>query len=293
MLAVKRECATTARDILEFGVNPAIILRKDADGSIPLHIAVQKTNTAIVELLLQYGPTEQLYIENSVGQTPLDIATLKNLPRTTALFDSGWPPQLHVDIDHQLRLLTNAAPFDVEKQKVEIPKLRATLDALLADGHLVRDTKLATELFAFADYLDDKLAIEMARKSTAGKDAEGGYGNEVNPVAPKGTKASTYALLRNAVAARPGHRRLAHLADVQHSVKRCLAQEAEKALTASTRRIPTTRSDEKSKEVDPEEKRVAELKSRSMFRSTSGVNPHVMPYMTYTSVDLLFDEDRF
>jgi ankyrin repeat protein len=76
MLAVKREHATTARAILEFGVDPATVLRKDADGSTPLHIAVQNTNTAIVELLLQHGPTEQLYMENSVGQTPLDIASL-------------------------------------------------------------------------------------------------------------------------------------------------------------------------------------------------------------------------
>jgi ankyrin repeat protein len=49
MLAVKHECATIAQDILDFG---AVILRKDADGSTPLHIAVQYTNTAIVGLLL-------------------------------------------------------------------------------------------------------------------------------------------------------------------------------------------------------------------------------------------------
>jgi hypothetical protein len=61
-------------------------------------------------------------------------------------------------------------------------------------------------------------------------------------VAPQGATASTYALLRDAVAARPGHRQLVHLADVQHSVKRCLAQEAEKALFASSRR--TLKGDE-------------------------------------------------
>jgi hypothetical protein len=287
MLAVKRECATTARAILDFGVDPAVILRKDADGSTPLHIAVQNTNTAIVELLLQYGPTEQLYIENSVGQTPLDIASLKNLPRVTASVGVGLPLQPQANIDFQLRLLENAAPFDVEKQKVEIPKLRATLDALLADGRLVRDTKLATELLAFAGHLEGKLAIEMARKSTAGKDTEGGDGNEVNPVAPQGTTASTYALLRDAVAARPGHRQLVHLADVQHSVKRCLAREAENALLASSRRMQ--KSDEESKEVDPEEQRIAKLKSRSMFGSAS-TNPRVVPYR---NLAYLFGEDRF
>jgi ankyrin repeat protein len=65
MLAVKHEHASTARVILDFGIDPATVLRKDADGSIPLHIAAQNMNTAIVELLLQYGPTEKLYIENS------------------------------------------------------------------------------------------------------------------------------------------------------------------------------------------------------------------------------------
>jgi ankyrin repeat protein len=56
MLAVKRECATTARAILDFRVDPAVILRKDADGSTPLHIAVQNTNTAIVELFSNTVP---------------------------------------------------------------------------------------------------------------------------------------------------------------------------------------------------------------------------------------------
>jgi hypothetical protein len=286
MLAIKCECATTARAILDFGVDPAVILRRDADGSTPLHIAVQNTNTAIIELLLQYGPTEILYIENSVGQTPLDIASLKNLPRVTAPVGAGRPLQPQANIDYQLRTLKNSAPFDVVKQKVEIPKLRATLDSLLADGHLVRDTKLATELLAFLGHMEGKLAIEMARKSAAGKDTEGD-GNDVNTIAPRGTTASTYALLRDAVAAWPGHRQLVHLTDVQHSVKRCLTQEAEKALFASSRRIP--KSDEESKGVDPEEQRVAELKSRSMFGSAS-TNPRVVPYRNLAR---LFGEDRF
>lgn len=287
MLAVKRKHATTARAILEFGIDPAAILRKDADGSTPLHIAAQNTNTAIVELLLQHGPIEQLYIENSVGQTPLDIASLKNLPRVTAPIE-GWRLQPQRNIDYQLSLLENAAPFDLEKQKVEITKLRATLDALLADGRLVRDTKLATELLTFAGHLENKLSIGMAKKSAAGKDTMGGE-RDANPVAPQleGNPASTYALLRDAVATRPGHRQLVHLMDVQHSVKRCLTQEAGKALFSSSRWIP--KSDEESKEVDPEEQRIAELKSRSMFGSAS-MNPLVLPD---GNLVCLFGEDRF
>ena len=41
----------TTRTILDFRVDPTF-LRKDADGSIPLHIAIQNTNTALVEVLI-------------------------------------------------------------------------------------------------------------------------------------------------------------------------------------------------------------------------------------------------
>jgi hypothetical protein len=147
-------------------------------------------NMAIVDPLLQYDPTEQLYIESGVGQTPLDIAILKNFPRVTAPVEAGRPFQPQANLGYQLSLLKNAASFDVEKQKVEIPKLPATLDTLLAEGRLVRDTKLATESLAFAGHLEGNLVIEMARKSAADKDTEGGDGNEVNPVAPQGTTTS-------------------------------------------------------------------------------------------------------
>jgi ankyrin repeat protein len=52
MVAVKRGLTKTTRATLEFGVNPAIFLSKDADGSIPLHIAVQNASTALDELLI-------------------------------------------------------------------------------------------------------------------------------------------------------------------------------------------------------------------------------------------------
>jgi len=282
MLAVKRGYATTVQAILDFVVTPAVILRKDADGSTPLHIAVQNTSTAVVEVLIQYGPTEHLYMENSVGQTPLDIASLKNLPRKTVPVQASRPCEPHANVDYQLRLLKNAAPFDVEKQKVEIPKLRATLDALLADGCLVRGTKLAAELFAFAAHLEGTLAVEIARKSAEGKDAEGG--DEVNPMAPQSTTASTYALLRDAAAARPGRRQLVHLADVQQSVKRCLAQEAEKGLFGSSLRRQG--GDEGSKEADPEEQRIAQLKTRSLFG-------FAFTSLPYNAQAYLFGEDRF
>jgi len=42
---------STTRTILDFGVDPTF-LHKDANRSIPLHIAIQNTNTALIEVLI-------------------------------------------------------------------------------------------------------------------------------------------------------------------------------------------------------------------------------------------------
>jgi hypothetical protein len=202
VVAVKCGLTETTQATLEFGVNPAIFLSKDADGSIPLHIAVQNTSPALAELLIQYGPTEQLYMENSVGQTPLEIAGLKFLPRVTGFNEAPQPTEPRVNVVDQVPGLIRAALFDLEKQKVEIPKLCTTLSMLVADGRLVPGTKLATELFAFADRMVKKLAIETATRKDVAKDAK--KDNEVDPtIAQRGTTADMYVVLRDAVAARP------------------------------------------------------------------------------------------
>jgi hypothetical protein len=155
--------------------------------------------------------------------------------------------------------LERTAPFDVEKQKVEIPKLRATLDMLFADGRLVHGSKLAKELLTFAAHMEGKLAIEVARENPAKQDTEEA---EVDHVASQGASMRTYAVLREAAAAHPGSRRLVHLADVQRSVQRNLARQA---LVRWGRR--NQESSEGLKDVDPEERYIAQLKARSLLAS--------------------------
>lgn len=264
MLAVKRKYTTTTRKMLDFGVDPTIFLRKDADGSIPLHIAVQNTNSALVDILLRYGPTEQLYTENSVGQTPLDTASLKFIPRVTGSVWVAAPSVPQVNVVGQMNDLRRTAPFDVEKQKEEIPKLRATLDLLLADGRLVNGTKLATELLAFASRMEEKLAAEIAKKDAVKMDVEKDH--EVDHEASPDTPASVYVLLRDAAAARPGGRQLAHLADVQQYVQRSLAQQAELPHVFRVD-LPANwgKEEEEPKQTDPEAQRVSQLQHRSLF----------------------------
>jgi len=287
-MAVKRGHTMTTRAILDFGVNPTIFLRKDADGSTPLHIAAQNTNTVLAELLLQYGPTEQLYTENSVGQTPLEIAGLKFIPRVMGSIEASLPKVPNVDVSGQVQSLKRTAPFDVEKQKVEIPKLRATLDALVADGRLVYGTKLATELFAFAGRMEEKLAIEVARKDAAKDSDVKEEDSEVDHLASHGTTAGMYALLRDATAVRSGRRQLVHLADVQRSVQRSLAAQQVTVCTAPLGRGHRTwESKEEPEQPDPEKQRIALLQQRSLFRFEP-MNPRFFGYRVQIN---LFDPE--
>jgi ankyrin repeat protein len=273
MLAVKLQNSETARTILEFGIDPAILLLRDVNGRTPLHVAVLKTVTVIARLLLKYGPTELLFTENCVGQTPLDIAGLQGLPQDLNETKRRYPPaDLKTNIEMSQRYPRPSPSFQLGKQKREIPKLRATLDTLLANGSIVPGSELATELLAFADHMEQRLAEETARKKPEKKEVDAG---EVKHTGPRGTTASVYIALRNAAAARPGVRRLVHLADTQRSAKRMLEQQSVGAF-AQQFQLPQG-TDVEHKETDLEELQlVADLRKRSLFTSNS----------------TLYDEDR-
>ncbi|KAI9433879.1 hypothetical protein H4582DRAFT_2131307 [Lactarius indigo] len=135
-----------------FQYAPVLLLR-DADRSTPLHVAVQNADTAIAEVLLEHSPMQPLYTENNVGKTPLDIASLKGPPRRVTS---------SMEIPRATELLMNSPSFDVEKQKAEIPKLRATLDTLLTDGLRADGSKVTTELLAFTGRMEEGLTVETA-----------------------------------------------------------------------------------------------------------------------------------
>ncbi|KAI9433858.1 hypothetical protein H4582DRAFT_950578 [Lactarius indigo] len=252
MLAVKSNNAAIARILLEFGIDPSVLLLKDADGSTPLHVAVQNTNTALAEVLLKHGPTKLLYTENWVGQTPLDIASLKCLPQMTGSMEVSTAVMLSMDAECHLRISQKSPPFNVEKQRIEIPKLRATLDALIADGLLAEGTKLTTELLAFAGRMEGRLVVETTRKNVAEKRAK----EDKDELGPSAT-ARTYFALCDVAAARPGTRQLVHLADVQRSVRRNLAQQDGAPRVRWSKLLQVIN--------DPEMQHIAELKTQSLF----------------------------
>ena len=271
MLAVKRQYAETARTILEFGIDPAILLLRDVDGSTPLHVAVRKTDVFVAELLLKYGPTERLFTENCVGQTPLDIASLTSLNCLPRGMSQGQSAFLMTNI--QAHLSSNPHRFKLKIQKREVLKLRATLDTLLSDGSIAPGSKLATELLAFADRMERRLAEETERKEAEEKEnkkekKKGEGDGEIKHTGPRGTTAAMYITLRDAAAARPGLRRLVHLADTQRSVQRNLEQQSVGAFAQRFQLPQATDMEQKESEIE-EKQFVGGLGVRSMFANSS------------------------
>ena len=200
-------------------IERSILLKRDSDGQMPLHSAIKLGFSDIVQQLLESCPDEALHTENGLGETPLEMATFRELhARTTSTYiqEINTPKFLASDGS-----LSTQQYFDVTKQEVEIPKLRATLDQLLEDGRLKKGTKITTELLAFVVSMEAKLATAktrvVAKVEETSKDS-------VRANTDRCDAKKTLTLVQKAVLERPGMRQLVHLVDVQKSVEDNLAR---------------------------------------------------------------------
>ncbi|KAI0059327.1 ankyrin [Artomyces pyxidatus] len=220
MLAVKRGHTGSVRSMLEFGVEHSVFLLRDVLGSNVLHVAVQRAYVDIARMLCVHGPDELLHTESGVGQTPLDIAIQMDLSQRTYLGGDAEirkPGELWKDVN--LPTAFSESPFALDRQKVQIPKLRATLNTLLDEVRLKRGTSPAIELLAFADSMEDKLAEAIATKKEADTSTTD---KSVDRLVPTKSVTGTTDVIREAAASRPGQRQLVHILDVRKSVKRSL-----------------------------------------------------------------------
>jgi len=247
-IAVRKGRKQLVTSLLEFSKKCGLHVR-NVDGSTPLHLAVQRGFVEITRLLVEASPTECLHAENGVGETPLEMATLQELlwrTRTEYITSANTPLTLDINGDSRTQKY-----FDLAKQEVEIPKLRATLNQLLDDGRLKKGTKTTTELLAFAVAMEAKLATARTKPVP-----------EIIPkkeeiVSDKTDWKGTLEHMRKAVTARPGLRNLVHLIDVQKSVDGDLRR-----VNKGKKRNPI-RSDDDG--FQPEEDVVEEQKRKSMI----------------------------
>lgn len=221
----------------------APFLFRDSEGSTPLHIAIKRQAASMSELLADAGPVDALYMEDGVGYTPLETAVQNDLLQRTRSGFRGTiqtPDELSNTLDHFAD-----RPFDLAHQSVEIPRLRATVEALLKVGRLRAGTKVATELVKFTELMEARL--EREKNAAAEAEARGekpdtesdkparmllgqlhqedDTESEFKSECDHGNRPQvTLKAIEKALAARPfaQMRVLVHLSDVHASVKRSL-----------------------------------------------------------------------
>ncbi|KAI0750408.1 hypothetical protein C8Q74DRAFT_1373995 [Fomes fomentarius] len=218
-LAVKRSSIAALRLLLPFKAD--VFLLRDRDGSIPLHLAVTRSVPEIARMVGEAGPEEAYTLEDGVGNTPLEIAVSNWLQYATTdgwNGEVGWVPT----IDQSFNFFLPESCNNVHRASMdEVESLRKTLEGLISQGRLRTGTKLATELVAFADRLENeakKKADSDDKNGTVKEDEDGSL--ELWDTADGG---KTLDYITGVITQKSGLRRqLVHLSDVHVSVKSSL-----------------------------------------------------------------------
>lgn len=209
---MKRSSIAAVRLLLPFKAD--VFLLRDRDGSIPLHLAVTRSVPEIARMIGEAGPEEAYTLEDGVGNTPQEIAVSNWLQYVTT---DGWNGDVGYvpTIDHSFNFFL---PDYVHRASMdEVESFRKTLEGLISQGRLRTGTKLATELVAFADRLENeaKKADSDDKNVTVKEDEDGSL--ELWDTADGG---KTLDHITGVITQKSGlRRRLVHLSDVHVSVK--------------------------------------------------------------------------
>jgi D-ribose pyranose/furanose isomerase RbsD len=188
-----------------------ILMTRDVLGDLPLHTAVINGCSVITEKLVNHSPLEALHAENGVGNTPLEIVSLKH-----TLGRMSMPNQ------HAPTCDDNHVPLDPEPDhsrldhlEKNVPELRKVIAALKENGQLT-DPIMAEEFAKFARLMETKLTAAKAEAEKANKEEK--KEKPVDDFDSYNDWNATLQVIRTAVAAKPAIRTLVHIADVQISV---------------------------------------------------------------------------
>ena len=223
MLAVKASRMHVVDFVLSID-NPAIaasLSLRDAQGSLPLHVAVKNGMVHITTSLLKISEPKLLYTEDGVGITPLEVASLQHFLRLTG--NKGevggaltWKTPLNITFATSGKIAKY--PERVERPEIEAAEtLSALVESLDAEGRFTNKTELKDVL---ADYAERTMKIARRPKK---KEAEGtsepqtglGFRSESPDII------GTFKFIKGAV----GHstrRELVHLLDAQRAVGNAL-----------------------------------------------------------------------
>lgn len=212
------------------------LLIRDVDGQTPLHWAVSRAYSDVVGRLLRVMPKEGLVMENGVGNTPIEMASLaqllaccKNLSKAFSQCPSG------TNLSHySVNSTTERIPVsefssyneELEVMMKDIPQMidRGTVSEerkLQMKDEIQKWTNKMVEMLSAAEEREEKKRVERETRK-AEENAKRGLRPDVDPF-PRDTSDinTTFKLIMNArdaddVDFQP--RRLIHLLDVQKSV---------------------------------------------------------------------------
>ncbi|KAF5361582.1 hypothetical protein D9757_011560 [Collybiopsis confluens] len=198
----------------------ASLMIRNVSGSTPLHMATFHGRAKIVQKLVEACPPESLFSENGVGNTPLEIATLLDLPDRIIYTSPGQSPELGAQ-----NVNTEPPRFgELDALSKNVLTLRETISQLSKEGVLKPGEKLAEELSAFARLMETKLVgakAEAAEEEEKKKKKEPKSESELesekwnDPI----DRSETLKIVQEVVLARPMmYRQLVHVVDVQKSV---------------------------------------------------------------------------
>lgn len=161
----------------------------------------------ITSLVGDAGPAEALYMEDGVGNTPLDTATQLWIVAARSY------TQVNVNVSTLSEETWPYAQEVVEVSVEDAKSLKDTVESLRKQGRLRKGTKLFKALSAFADKVEVK-AKERATLSPRVDEEQADKPKMQDDL----NAGSVLNYLLTALATRPGRRILVHLDDVHRSV---------------------------------------------------------------------------
>ncbi|KAF8631733.1 hypothetical protein AX15_002218 [Amanita polypyramis BW_CC] len=221
---------------------------RDSVGRLPLHVAVGKGFSRIIKLLIDASPTT-LLMEDGVGSTPLEAVS-----STCFRFDveaaRGNGPRSPIQAYEGRTTSKDPERFKLAHLEKELPRLRETVDSLLKEGRLRKNTTLGKELLAFADRMEEHVR-RLQQAPMIVKTAENPT-REDEDLVEHGDFNATRDFIKEALNHTTGKRELVRLIDVQKSMDRNLKRSCPNARKTSA---DEDRLQEEDKETDKDMKK--------------------------------------
>ncbi|PPQ73506.1 hypothetical protein CVT24_007652 [Panaeolus cyanescens] len=233
-IAVKSGAKDIVKTLLEYS-KTSIPLR-DIAGFTVLHAAVKAGYAEILSTIIEASAPEVLYLENSVGTTVLEMATLAEMVSRVQGFSSLVETSPNTLSGSWIDLPYDGDRYNPEVIKSierEIPRLREVVQDILPAERKKRRTKVVWEVNTFIALLESRvqrakstLGLENEKEDDDSSDKREGEESDVcrrihgvKAAIDKRDYVKTLEVVKAATEAHPLPRQLVHVFDVQRSVE--------------------------------------------------------------------------